>query len=426
MNDRRKILAWSFYDWANSAYSTTVVGTVLQSYLVAITPDRQGPALWGASITISATLAFILAPILGAIADATNIKKRLWTIFMLAGSISTMLMFFVTPDLYLLGAVLGVVSSVSFSSSFVFYNAFLPEIASVDQRDRVSSLGFALGYLGGGILLALNLALILGGESFGIPTSLATRISLASAGVWWLGFSIPMWRRIHDMPSDGKGRAAGGSFLTSGFRQLADTLRRAREFPQAFRFLIAFILFNDGVQSVIGLAATFGTDELKLGQSTIIGVFLMVQFLAFVAAWVFGRIAERVGAKNAVMGSLVVWTVIVTMAYFFVREGWQFWALGAAVALVLGGTQAISRSLFSQLVPRDKSAEFFGLYETSDKASSIFGPLIFTVVFGLTGSVRGGILSLIVFFLIGLALLIGVNVRKGIHDVDEHERRLQA
>lgn len=424
MNDPKKIRAWSLYDWANSAYSTTVVGTVLQSYLVAITPERQGPALWGACITISAILSFVLAPILGGIADATNIKKKMWTIFMLLGSITTVLMFFITPGLHILGAVLAVISSIGFSSSFVFYNAFLPEIASNDKRDRVSSLGFAMGYLGGGVLLALNLALILGGESFGIPTGLATRISLASAGLWWLGFSIPMLRRIHDIPNAKSGTKVSGNVITAGFKQLASTLGHARQFPQAFKFLIAFILFNDGVQSVIGLAATFGTDELKLGQTTIIGVFLMVQFLAFAAAWVFGRIAEKVGAMRAIKGSLVIWTVIVTMAYLFVREGWHFWALGAAVAMVLGGTQAISRSLFSQLVPRDKSAEFFGLYETSDKASSIFGPLIFTIVFGFTQSVRGGILALIIFFLIGLVILGFVRVKDGIRDVAEYEAKI--
>jgi len=421
MDDRKKIVAWSLYDWANSAYSTTVVGTILQTYLVNITPNNQGPGLWSTTITISATLAFVLAPILGAIADATNIKKKLWTLFMLLGSISTILMFFVTSDLYWLGAVLAVVSSVAFSSSFVFYNAFLPEIASEGQRDRVSSLGFALGYLGGGLLLLLNLVLIMGADKFGITTGLASRISLASAGVWWLGFSIPMWRRIHDLPRDAAHPVAKGNPITSGFAQLARTLVEMRKFPQAFLFLIAFILYNDGIQSVIGLSSTFATAELKLDLSTVIGVFLMVQFLAFGAAWVFGRISERVGAKRAIMGGLVVWTFIVVMAYVWVREGWQFWVLGASVALVMGGTQAISRSLFSRLIPRDKSAEFYGLYETSDKVSSIFGPLIFAIVFCATQSVRGGILALIVFFIAGMLLLSRVRVSRGMKDVAAYE-----
>jgi len=299
----------------------------------------------------------------------------------------------------------------------VFYNAFLPEIASQSRRDAVSSLGFGLGYLGGGILLAANLALILSAEGLGLTTETATRISLASAGVWWLAFSIPMWRAIHDAPRTATAPPPGRvNYVAAGFRQLARTLREVRRYPQAFRFLVAFLLYNDGIQTVIALSATFGLVEIGLGQSTLVGVVLMVQFLAFVSALAFGPIARAFGAKSTVMGSLVVWTLIVIAAYLFVYQEWQFWALGGAVALVLGGSQAISRSLYAQLVPLARTAEFFSFYEISDKVSSLIGPLVFAVVNQLTGSVRLGLLALIVFFIIGLILLGGVDVASGMRD----------
>jgi UMF1 family MFS transporter len=418
MDKRGKIAAWALYDWGNSAYSTTVLAVVLQTYIVAITPDSaplRGPALWSFGVFLSALISFLLTPVLGAVADYTNSKKRLWTVFMLLGSLSTTAMFTITPDAYAWGMALAILASVGFSGAFVFYNAFLPELASEGRRDTVSSLGFGMGYLGGGILLAANLALILSADGLGLTTETATRISLASAGVWWLVFSIPMWRAIHDAP-----RAAPPpqrvNYVAAGFRQLARTLSEVRRYPQAFRFLVAFLLYNDGIQTVIALSATFGLVEIGLGQSTLVGVVLMVQFLAFVSALMFGPIARAFGAKQTVMGSLVVWTLIVIAAYLFVYQEWQFWALGGAVALVLGGSQAISRSLYAQLVPVARAAEFFSFYEISDKVSSLIGPLLFTVVNQLTGSVRLGLLALIVFFIAGLILLRRVDVGSGMRD----------
>jgi UMF1 family MFS transporter len=418
MDQRRKILAWALYDWGNSAYSTTVLAVVLQTYIVSITPENaplRGPALWSLGVFLSALLSFLITPILGAVADYTNSKKRLWTAFMLLGSLCTMAMFTVTPEAYGWGVALTILSSIGFSGAFVFYNAFLPEIASPGRRDGVSALGFGLGYLGGGLLLAVNLALIVSAEGLGMTTETATRISLASAGLWWLVFSIPMWRAIHDAP-----RTAPPSqrvnFVTAGFRQLGRTLREVRRYPQAFRFLVAFLLYNDGIQTVIALSATFGLVEIGLGQSTLVGVVLMVQFLAFVSALAFGPVARAFGAKLTVMGSLAVWTLIVVAAYLFVYQEWQFWALGGAVALVLGGSQAISRSLYAQLVPLARTAEFFSFYEISDKVSSLIGPLVFAVVNQLTGSVRLGLLALIVFFIFGMILLRGVDVTAGMRD----------
>jgi MFS transporter, UMF1 family len=428
MNQRKKILSWSLYDWANSPFSTTVLGVFLQTYVVAITPKDapiQGPALWSLGVFVAALLSFLLSPVLGAIADYSNSKKRLWTIFMLIGSLSTVAMYAVTPSDYGLGMLLAILGSVGFSASFVFYNAFLPEIASPDRRDQVSSLGFALGYLGGGILLAVNLGLVLSAESLGLTAALATRISLASAGLWWLLFSVPMLLNIHDAPAPQK-TLQHVNFLTAGFRQLGRTLAEVRKLPHAFTFLIAFLLYNDGIQTVIALSATFGAVELGLSTSTIAAVFLLVQFVAFFGSLAYGWVARRAGARRTIGGSLILWTGIVAYAYFFIHESWQFWALGVAVALVMGGTQAISRSLFSQLIPADRSAEFFSFYEISDKVSSIIGPLLFAIAFQLTNSVRAGVFALVIFFIIGFFILLRVNVPAGMADADRATRDHQA
>ena len=418
MDDRKKILAWAFYDWGNSAFSTTVIGVILQTYILAIAPPDaplRGATLWSLGLVVSGLFSIFLTPILGAVADYSNSKKKLWTIFMLLGSLSTAAMFTITPEAYLWGVALSVLASIGFSGAFVFYNAFLPEIASEARRDQVSSLGFGLGYLGGGILLAANLVLLLFADQLGLTTGMASRISLASAGAWWLIFSLPMWLTIHDAP-----RAAaapkGVNYLTAGFKQLSATLKEVRALPQVFRFLGAFLLYNSGIQTVIGLSATFGQQELGLGQATIAGVFLMVQFLAAVSAIAFGRLARRIGAKRAIVLSLIIWIVVVVSAYLFVYQAWQFWALGAGVALVLGGSQALSRSMYAQFVPVKQTAELFSFYEISDKLSGPVGPLVFAVVNQLSGSVRLGILALIVFFILGLVILLGVNVPSGMAD----------
>jgi MFS transporter, UMF1 family len=425
MNERKKIVSWTFYDWANSAFSTTVIGVFLQTYVVAITPKDaplQGPALWSYGVFVSALLSFLLAPVLGAIADYSNSKKQLWTVFMLIGALSTVAMYLVTPQVYWLGVLLAITGSVGFSGSVVFYNAFLTEIVGPERRDQVSAWGFALGYLGGGLLLLVNLLAVLFADKLGITTELATRISLASAGIWWLVFSVPMWRNIHDARIEPrKTPAQRVSFIRAGFGQLISTLREVRKLPQAFTFLLAFLLYNDGIQTTIALSATFGTVELGLKTSDVAMVFLMVQFLAFGGSLAFGWLAKRLNAKRTILVSLVIWTLIVSYAFFFIHEVWQFWLLGALVALVLGGSQALSRSLFSQMVPHDRSAEFFSFYEISDKVSSIFGPLLFGIAFQLTGSVRAGVFSLVVFFIVGFIILLRVNVQTGMENARAEE-----
>jgi MFS transporter, UMF1 family len=301
----------------------------------------------------------------------------------------------------------------AFGASIVVYNAFLPEISTPDERDKISAQGWALGYLGGGLLLAANLALFTVHESLGLSVGHAARISFLSAGLWWALFTlIPISRlrnRREVAPLPGTG------VLSAGFRQLRHTLREARAYPRTLLFLAAYLFYNDGIQSVILLSAVYGVSELEFEQSTIIVAILMVQFVAFAGALALGRLARAFGAKRVVLGSLVLWTLVVAAAYSL-EEGAtaQFFALAAFIGFVLGGSQALSRSLYSQMIPRGKEAEYFSLYEISERGTSWLGAVTFGTVNQLTGSYRAAILSLVVFFVVGFALLAAVNVRRAI------------
>jgi UMF1 family MFS transporter len=295
------------------------------------------------------------------------------------------------------------------------YNAFLPEIASEDQRDKVSSRGWALGYIGGGLLLLLNLILYQFSDKIGLDGAMAVRISLASAGVWWLVFGYFAIRQLRERGAQ-RQLPAGETYLKVGFKQLAQTLREIRRYPMTLRYLIAYLLYNDGVQTVIVVSALFGAQELGMESSSLILVILMVQFMAFFGALLFGFIAGRIGAKRAIIVSLLIWSAISVWALLSLRSVAEFWLLGACVAIVLGGTQALSRSLFSQMIPREREAEFFSFYEVSDKGTSWIGTLLFGLVTQWTGSMRTAIFSLIVLFVGGLLLLITVNVPLAIEE----------
>jgi len=425
-DDRREQIGWYFYDWANSAFSTTVVTVFLGPYLTGIVSaaaDANGlvyplgiPVAAGSFfpyvVSLSVLLQVFFLAVLGAIADYSNAKKRLLAIFAYIGAFATLGMYFLEGDNYLLGGALFLVANLTFGASIVFYNAFLPDIASPDRRDAVSSQGWAAGYLGGGLLLALNLAFFLNAESFGVPSGMAVRISLASAGLWWAIFTIIPLLALR---SRGAVRPLppGERFLTVGFRQLGRTFREMRRYPQTLLFLAAYLLYNDGIQAVIALATVFGAEELGMEQPTLISTILLVQFVAFGGALAFGWLSRRVGAKRAIMGSLVIWTAAVTYAFFMpAGEPTQFYLLGAVIALVLGGTQALSRSVFSLMIPAGQEAEYFSLYEVSERGTSWLAPLFFGLAFQLTSSYRIAIVSLMVFFLAGFVLLVFVNIRR--------------
>lgn len=428
---RREQHGWYFYDWANSTFSTTVVTVFLGPYLTDVTKTAAGSdgfvsvaglsvrysAWFPAMVTLSVLLQVVTLPVVGALADRSTSKRRLLALFAYSGALATMLLVFVRDGRFLLGGALFVLANLAFGASVVVYNAFLPEIAVPDERDAVSARGWAMGYLGGATLLVLNLVLFTLHDSFGLTEGEAVRICLVSAGAWWALFTIIPLSRLIDRPPVRPVSADGGGPLTAGFRQLRVTLRDLLGYRQTLIFLVAFLLYNDGIQAAIAFSATYGTEELGLSQQTLVVAILVVQFVAFAGALLLGRIARTRGARNTVLGSLVVWTLVVAYAAVVPKgSAAQFFVLAVAIGLVLGGSQALSRSLFSQFIPRGREAEYFGLYEISDGATSMIGSLLITLVLQVTGSYRLAIVGLVVFFIAGFAVLVRLDVARGIRE----------
>jgi MFS transporter, UMF1 family len=431
----REQRGWFFYDWAASAFSTTVVTVFLGPYLTSVTEDAadangfvqvlgvgiRDSAFFPAMITVSVLLQVILLPIVGAVADRASSKRRLLALFAGIGSVATMAMYFVRDGRFELGGLLLVTANVAFGASIVVYNAFLPEISTADERDQVSARGWALGYFGGFILLLLNLILFTLHDTFGLTEGEAVRLCLLSAGVWWALFATIPLRRLRDRPpvavvaSEDERGSLGVAM--GAFRQLVGTIRALRKYPQTLWFLLAYLCFNDGIQAAIAFSATYGSKELDLEDETLIQAILLVQLVAFFGALLLGRIARTRGAKRTILGSLVVWTVVVLYAVVIPPGAvLAFFILAAAIGIVLGGSQALSRSLFSQFIPLGREAEYFGLYEISDRATSFVGSLMITLTLQITGSYRLAILGLVVFFIVGFVLLARVDVRRGIHE----------
>ena len=425
---RREQVGWYFYDWANSAFSTTVITVFLGPYLTAITQnaaDANGfvhplgipilaDSFFPYMVSLSVVLQVFFLPVLGAIADYSHLKKTLMGTFAYVGALATLGMYFLQGDRYLLGGGLFLLANLSFGASIVFYNAFLPEISAPDDRDRVSSQGWAMGYLGGGILLVINLAFVqFLAEGWGISTGDAVRISLASAGIWWAIFTlIPLIRLRTRRPM--KSLPAGKGYLSIGFQQLRHTLRQLPTYPHTMLFLIAYLLYNDGIQTIIAMSTLFGSRELGLATGDLVTLILMVQFIAFFGALAFGYLARWIGSRRAIMLSLVIWLGVSVYCYAILQTKLQFFIMGGVIAIVLGGSQALSRSLFSLMIPQGQEAEYFSLYEISERGTSWLGPLLFGLVLQNTGSYRSAILSIAIFFTLGLGLLIFVNVRRAI------------
>ncbi len=439
-DDKREVFGWAMYDWANSAFSTTVGTVFLAPYVASLAraaAEKAGTAtipFFGIPvapdsflpycISFSVGMQVLFLPILGAIADYSHRRKQMMQLFATLGALATILLFAVTGDLWWLGGVLYVVANLTFGASIVFYNSYLPDIASEDQRDRVSSYGWAMGYLGGGLLLVLNLALYLFSDKLGVPGALAVRINLASAGVWWLGFSFITWARLRPRHA-ARQLPRNDTYISVGFRQLGQTLGEVKRFPETLRYLLAYFLYNDGIQTVIAVASTFAAAPLiqgglELGQTTLTIVILMIQFVAFGGALFWGKLAGWIGAKRAILVSLVIWAGVVVYAYGGLKgdtRTTEFFILGIFIAIVLGGSQAISRSLFAQMIPAGKEAEFYSFYEVSERGTSWTGPLVFGLANQIFGSLRYGILSLIFYFIAGLITLPFVDVKKAIEDV---------
>jgi MFS transporter, UMF1 family len=350
-------------------------------------------------------------PMVGAAADRSGRKKPLLGTAAYVGAAATACMFFVGGDRYLLGGALLVVANAAQSVAMMLYNSYLPQIAPPGERDAVSSRGWAFGYAAGSLVLVANLVLYLRHDSFGVSESAAVRICLASAGLWWGGFTVIPLLRLRDRP------AVVREATAPGLRRLAATIRDMRRHPLTLAFLLAYLIYNDGIQTVISQASVYGSEELGLGQSTLIVAVLLVQVLAVCGALGMGRLARRFGAKRTILGSMVAWTLILSVGYFLPAGApvW-FFVLAGGIGLVLGGSQALSRSLFSHLVPPGKEAEYFSAYEMSDRGMSWLGPLLFGLTYQLTGSYRDAIISLVLFFVLGFALLARVPVRRAIGD----------
>ncbi|WP_433407384.1 MFS transporter [Saccharomonospora azurea] len=453
---RREQWGWYFYDWANSTFYTSVItvfGALYMSSVAALDakshPERNGltpcvdehgvdnnlvncditllgltfPAgsLWGYLLAASTVIQVLILPITGAIADRSQNKKRMLGFFAFLGSAASALLFFVSEDRWELGVALYMLGNIGYGASIVTYYSFLPDIATPDERDDVSSRGWAFGYLGGGVALAAQLAFYLSHESFGISESMAVRICYLTSGLWWALFTIIPLRRLTERQAP-HGPEHGASVLKAGFVELRDTLRAAKAFPLTLAFLGAYLVFTDGISTVVSVSAQYGSEELKFGNEVLIATILVIQFVAYVGGMLHGLVARRWGAKKTILASLVVWMVVVASAYFIeAGQQFQFYAVAAGIGLVLGGTNALSRSLYSQMIPAGKEAQYYSLYEIGERGTSWLGPLLFAGVGQATGSFRYAIIALLVFFVVGFVLVALIPVRRAIAEAGNPE-----
>jgi UMF1 family MFS transporter len=437
LDRQRQQKAWNWYDWANSAYYTTVLSVLFAPYMITVAGNAAGctdaddtcsktVSLLGLNLaagslpfylTSFATIAsaFVL-PVVGAFVDRSSRKKWNMAGFAFAGSFFAAMLFFLEGDNWQIGAIAVVLSSILGGCSLVAYYAILVDISTEDERDAVSSRGWAFGYLGGGLLLAINLGMYLGHDAIGLGEGMSVRLSLLSAALWWAGFTIIPLVRLHNYQPVNV-VAAEGTLFQRSFGQLFATLRELRNYPMTLTFLLAYLFYNDGIQTVIYAASTYGEKQLKFEKTVLIATILLIQFVAFGGALFFGRLAARFGAYKSILYGTFAWMVIVVVAMFLpARNALLFYLVAVAIGIVLGGTQALSRSFFSLLIPRGREGEYFSLYNAAERGTSWFGTLLFGVVFQIAGSYRPAILALIVFFVLGAFFLLRLDPRRGIEE----------
>jgi UMF1 family MFS transporter len=436
MKSTREQRAWYWYDWANSAYITTTATVIIGPYLTSLATNAACPALPDGQVcqtpvmllglfpvlpgalhpflaTISTIISAVLLIFVGAAADRSAHPHRWLGVTAGCGAVAASLMFFLQGDNWQLGAWLMVIASFAVGASFVVYDAILVRIAGPDERDRVSSRGYAWGYVGGGLLLALNFGLLTFCQQLGITYSLAIRISLLSAGLWWGIFTIipvvGLSRLPRNVPAQIASRNPGA--------QLVDTFRDMRHYPQTVLFLLAFLFFNDGIQTVIVQSSLYATAELRMATNQVMITFLLTQFVAIGGAMAFGRLARTLGAKRTVLVGIAIWLVVVAVGFMLPAGSFAaLLGLGAAIGVVMGGTQALARSMYSQLVPLGRESEYFSFYQAMERGTSWLGTLTFALVFQFTQSYRLALVALAFFFVVGGLLLTQVNMRKGITD----------
>lgn len=429
---RREIFGWAMYDFANSAFATTILAVLFNKYFATVVAGGKsgvvilgirihGASLFTFTVSLSMAITAVLSPFLGAVADASASKKRFLIAFCYLAILFTGLLYFVHPGNYWRGAIFFLVASIGFEGSLVYYNAFLPEISTDQNIGRISGLGWALGYIGGGSLLAINLIMLQYPGWFGFPPGFFTvQDCFLSVALWWAVFSLPTFVLLNERAQK-TFLPPGESYFVNGYRRVRRTVRRVRTFRELTKFLLAFLIYNDGIETVIVMASIFGAEVLGMETAEIIVFFLMIQAIAFVGALFFGFLADRIGNKRTILLSLSVWSLIVIWAFrlgIFWNPKTEYWALGVLTAIVLGGSQAASRSLQGTLTPDANSAEFFGFFALSGKFASVFGPLLYGILIAITGSVQSGILSVLIFFLAGMAILWTVDEKKGRQERD--------
>ncbi len=442
--DRREVFGWMMYQWSFHGFVTTVQTVLFAPYVTELAQQAVGEngrvfalgglgavtakSFWPLCVSLSVLLQAFLLPVLGAAADYSSRKKRLLMLTGYTGAAATSLLYFVGAGLdFRWGGLLFVIANLSLGATTVVYNAFLPEITAPGERDRVSSRGYALGYLGGGLLLGANLLFMRFANALGFSTSHAMRLCLLSAGLWWFGFSLVTFRRLKArLP--GQSLAPGQSYLAAGFAGLRDTFRELVRLPHTRKFLVSYLFFNDGVQTVPTMASVFLAQELfvarglEVNEAFLVGLMLMIQFVGFAGSLVFERIAAAIGAKSGLLLSLGIWSGVVVYGYALLQTETQAWGMAAVVALVIGGSQALSRSLYSRMIPPRREAAFFGLYEIANSGTSWIGPLIFGLVVSATNSYRQALLSLIALFVIGSVLLAFTDTDRAMREAGQPER----
>jgi len=422
---RRQRLGWYGYAWASHTFEATVITVFMSRYLPSTAINAVGEngrlyvlgipiapgSLFTYVISLSTISLFVVLPIMGAIADRTGRKRGMLLTFGYLAAAAVTCMWFVGDTDWQFGSILLIFSYIAYSAAKVVMNSLLGDIADADQRDKISSIGWAAGYVGGGLLLAINFVF-----SFMIDDkAMLARLSLASAGIWWAVFALIPVFLLRNLPRSTPERKIRGSVITAGFKELGDTFRKLRAYPQSLLFLVAYLVYYDGISTLTALSADYGEKELKLDDTVLLSAILIVQFAAFGGALLLGKLAERWGAKRVIAYSLVVWIFVVVAAYFLqAGAAIQFYALAGLLSIVMGGTQALSRSLYSNMIPKGKEAEFFSLYEVSSSGTSALGPLLFGLALQNTGSYRVAIFSLILFFVVGLAIVVKVNVPKAV------------
>jgi UMF1 family MFS transporter len=439
-NDRKEIFGWMMYDWANSVFSTTVVGVLIGAYITDLAQKAVGEngvvfslggydvvtakSIFSYSVGLSVFLQIFFLPILGAIADYTHLKKTFMASFCFLGVAFCCLLFLIQGNLYVLGCVFFIVSNLSFGASIVFYNSFLPDITTEDQRDKVSSWGFAAGYASGFLVLLANLYFLKNCESYGVTTEMAVRICLLAAGIWWGGFSLVTFALVKQRQPH-REVPGGKNYISAGLGELKETFIELFTLKHTLRFLVAYLLYNDGIQTVITASSIFLSQELfvarglETDKSVLIIAFLIAQIVAFFGAIIFERIAHFSSAKTAIIGSLVIWSGITIYAYGFLNTVGQAYVMSGMIGLVLGGSQALSRSLYSKMIPKGRESSFFGIYEISERGTSWIGPIVFGLVAQLTDSYRPAILALIVFFILGSLILLFTDTDRAIREAGE-------